>query len=332
MEENILQVKDLITSFETDGGWLRAVDKVSFDVPKGKTMGIVGESGCGKSVTAMSIVRLLPQPMGQILGGSILFNGKELTKATQKEMVDVRGDDIGVIFQEPMTALNPSHRIGKQLSEVFLLHTDMSKKEAWDASIEILRKVKIPSPERRIGEYPHQLSGGMRQRVVIAMALACKPKLLIADEPTTALDVTVQAQILDLIEELQSEMGMSVILITHDLGVIAQACDDVVVMYAGRVAEKAPVKELFASPMHAYTRGLLASIPTLDTPRKSELNTIPGNVASIHDFVKGCRFCQRMGVPVEELTERPSFEEVASGHWVETCPKCYVKSTETAHV
>ena len=323
MAQHILQVKDLITSFETEAGWLRAVDKVSFDVPKGETVGVVGESGCGKSVTAMSIVRLLPQPMGQVLGGSIRFDGKKLTEISRKEMIDIRGNDIGVIFQEPMTALNPSHRIGKQISEVFLLHTNMSKKEAWEASIDILRKVKIPSPEQRVGEYPHQLSGGMRQRVVIAMALACKPKLLIADEPTTALDVTVQAQIIDLIEELQRDMGMSVILITHDLGVIAQACDHVVVMYAGRVVEKAPVKELFANPKHAYTKGLLASIPTLDTPRKSELNTIPGNVASIHDFVKGCRFCQRMGVPVEELTERPELKEIAPGHWVETCPRCF---------
>lgn len=323
MSDHILQVNDLITSFETDGGWLRAVDKVSFDVPKGKTVGIVGESGCGKSVTAMSIMRLLPQPMGQILGGSILFDGKELTGVDRKQMINIRGNDIGVIFQEPMTALNPSHRIGKQISEVFLLHTGMSKKEAWEASIKILHKVKIPSPELRVGEYPHQLSGGMRQRVVIAMALACSPKLLIADEPTTALDVTVQAQILDLIEELQRDMGMSVILITHDLGVIAQACDEVVVMYAGRVAEKAPVEELFANPRHAYTKGLLASIPTLDTPRKSELNTIPGNVASIHDFVRGCRFCQRMEVPVSQLTERPDFQEINPGHWVETCPRCY---------
>ena len=323
MSENILEIKELITSFETEGGWLRAVDKVSFEVPVGETVGIVGESGCGKSVTAMSIVQLLPQPMGQILGGSIHFDGKELTKLENKEMVGIRGDDIGVIFQEPMTALNPSHRIGKQISEVFLLHTKMNKKEAWEASIEILRKVKIPSPELRVGEYPHQLSGGMRQRVVIAMALACNPKLLIADEPTTALDVTVQAQILDLIEELQKDMGMSVILITHDLGVIAQACDHVVVMYAGRVVEKAPVRELFANPQHAYTKGLLASIPTLDTPRKSELKTIPGNVASIHDFVKGCRFCQRMEVPVSELKERPEFSEISSGHWVEMCPRCF---------
>jgi|TARA_B110000881_G_C18577445_1_gene519535 peptide/nickel transport system ATP-binding protein len=321
--ENILQIKELITSFETESGWLRAVDKISFDVPVGKTVGIVGESGCGKSVTAMSIVRLLPQPMGQILGGEIIFDGKNLTEFDRKQMISIRGDDIGVIFQEPMTALNPSHRIGKQISEVFLLHTKMSKKEAWEASIEILRKVKIPSPELRVSEYPHQLSGGMRQRVVIAMALACSPKLLIADEPTTALDVTVQAQIIDLMQELQRDMGMSIILITHDLGVIAQTCDEVCVMYAGRLAEKASVEELFANPQHAYTKGLLASIPTLDTPRKSKLNTIPGNVASIHDFVKGCRFCQRMEVPLDQLAERPEFREITPGHWVETCPRCF---------
>ena len=323
MADNLLEVKDLITSFETDAGWLRAVDKISFSVPRGKTVGIVGESGCGKSVTAMSIVQLLPQPMGQVLGGEIIFDGKNLRNLSSREMRKIRGIDIGVIFQEPMTALNPCHRIGKQLSEVFLLHTKMSKKEAWKASIDILKKVKIPSPEERAGEYPHQLSGGMRQRVVIAMALALKPDLLIADEPTTALDVTVQQQILDLIKELQDEMGMAVIRITHDLGVIAQACDDVVVMYAGRIVEKAEVRELFANPLHAYTKGLLSSIPRLDTPRKSVLKTIPGNVASIHDFVKGCRFCQRLGVPVSELTSRPEFTEVKPGHWVETCPRCY---------
>ena len=323
MADNLLEVKDLITSFETDAGWLRAVDKISFSVPRGKTVGIVGESGCGKSVTAMSIVQLLPQPMGQVLGGEIIFDGKNLRDLSSREMRKIRGIDIGVIFQEPMTALNPCHRIGKQLSEVFLLHTKMSKKEAWKASIDILKKVKIPSPEERAGEYPHQLSGGMRQRVVIAMALALKPDLLIADEPTTALDVTVQQQILDLIKELQDEMGMAVILITHDLGVIAQACDDVVVMYAGRIVEKAEVRELFANPLHAYTKGVLSSIPRLDTPRKSVLKTIPGNVASIHDFVKGCRFCQRLGVPVRELVHRPDFEEVKADHWVETCPRCY---------
>jgi len=322
-EKNILEVEKLIVSFETERGLLRAVDQVSFTVPKGKIVGIVGESGCGKSVTAMSIVGLLPQPAGKILGGDIHFNGHDLTHASEREMRKIRGGEIGVIFQEPMTALNPVHRIGKQVSEVFRLHTKMSKREAWEASIGMLEHVRIPAPEKRMMDYPHQLSGGMRQRVVIAMALACKPALLIADEPTTALDVTVQAQILDLLQRFQAEQNMSTILITHDLGVIAETCDEVVVMYAGRVCEKAPAKELFARPLHAYTKGLLASIPTLETPSKSLLPTIPGMVASLGDHAHGCRFCQRMGRTDRGTRERPRFEEVSPGHWVETCPYCY---------
>lgn len=322
-EEPLLEVRDLITAFDTDAGLLRAVDQVSFEVKRGRTLGIVGESGCGKSVTAMSIIRLLPQPMGKVLQGQVMFKGRDLQKATDPEMRQVRGGEIGVIFQEPMTALNPVQRIGKQLSECFLLHTKMSRKEAWEASIDMLRLVRIPAPEQRIGDYPHQLSGGMRQRVVIAMALACKPDLVIADEPTTALDVTVQAQILDLMKQLQKDMGMSVILITHDLGVIAETCDEVVVMYAGRVVERAPVAELFERPLHAYTRGLLNSMPKLDTPRKSVLPTIPGMVAGLADLVPGCRFCQRMGREGPVLRERPMFEEIHPGHWVETCPNCF---------
>lgn len=324
--ENILEVEKLITSFETERGLLRAVDQVSFSVPEGKTVGIVGESGCGKSVTAMSIVRLLPQPAGKILGGHVMFKGRDLLRAGESEMRRIRGGDIGVIFQEPMSALNPVHRIGKQVSEVFRLHKKISKKDAWDASVEMLKLVRIPAPEKRMMDYPHHLSGGMRQRIVIALALACRPSLVIADEPTTALDVTVQAQILDLIARLQSEMKMSVILITHDLGVIAETCDEVVVMYAGRVVERASAKELFAHPLHAYTRGLLASIPTLETPSKSILNTIPGMVASLADHTHGCRFCQRMGrvaVGGAGTRERPAFAEVSPGHWVETCPECY---------
>lgn len=320
--ENILEVDKLITSFETETGLLRAVDQVSFSVPAGKTVGIVGESGCGKSVTAMSIVRLLPQPAGKVLGGSVMFKGRDLTLASEKEMRSIRGNDIGVIFQEPMAALNPVHRIGRQVSEVFRLHTKMSKKEAWDASIEMLEHVRIPAPVKRMMDYPHQLSGGMRQRVVIALALACKPSLVIADEPTTALDVTVQAQILDLMARLQEESGMATILITHDLGVIAETCDDVVVMYAGRVVERAPADELFANPMHAYTKGLLASIPTLDTPSKSLLNTIPGMVASLGDHVHGCRFCQRMGRRSTVTRQRPKFEQFSPNHWLEICPEC----------
>jgi oligopeptide/dipeptide ABC transporter ATP-binding protein len=318
----ILEVDKLITSFETDGGMLRAVDQVSFSVPRGKTVGIVGESGCGKSVTAMSIVRLLPQPSGKILGGQIRFGGRDLVRASDAEMQAIRGADIGVIFQEPMAALNPVHRIGRQIAEVFRIHTKLSKHDAWDAATEMLQRVRIPAPEKRMMDYPHHLSGGMRQRIVIAMALACKPSLVIADEPTTALDVTVQAQILDLMEHLQDEIGMSIILITHDLGVIAETCDEVVVMYAGRVVERARAEVLFENPRHAYTRGLLQSIPTLETPSKSVLKTIPGMVASLADHVHGCRFCQRLGRSSAATNERPLLEQVAPNHWVETCPLC----------
>jgi oligopeptide/dipeptide ABC transporter ATP-binding protein len=320
--ETILKVDKLITSFETDRGLLRAVDQVSFTVPAGKTVGIVGESGCGKSVTAMSIVRLLPQPAGKILGGHIHFKGLDLVQASDAEIQKIRGREIGVIFQEPMAALNPVQRIGQQVAEVFRTHQNISKKDAWAAATEMLAHVRIPAPEKRMMDYPHHLSGGMRQRVVIAMALACRPSLLIADEPTTALDVTVQAQILDLMARLQSEMGMSTILITHDLGVIAETCDDVVVMYAGRVVERASAKELFANPLHAYTQGLLNSIPTLSTPSKSLLNTIPGMVASLADYSHGCRFCQRLGRGHLAPRERPVFAEVLPQHWVETCPLC----------
>ncbi len=327
MSENVLEVKDLITAFRMeDGEWLRAVDGVSFRVPKGKTVGIVGESGCGKSVTAMSIVGLLPKPMGHVLEGQVMFKGEDLSKADHDRMHEVRGGEIGVVFQEPMTALNPLHRIGKQISEALILHRGLSKRDALIEAVDLLEKVGIPDPERRVLEYPHQLSGGMRQRVVIAIALACKPDLLIADEPTTALDVTVQSQILDLMKDLQNEMGMSTILITHDLGVIAGHCDEVVVMYAGRVVERAPVREIYASPLHAYTRGLLNAIPTLNTPRKSKLNTIEGQVASIKEFVSGCRFCQRLERTGDTLNTRAPFVEISKDHWVEACPKCVDKS------
>jgi oligopeptide/dipeptide ABC transporter ATP-binding protein len=257
-----------------------------------------------------------------VLGGEVMFKGRDLLQAGDREIHSVRGGEIGVIFQEPMTALNPVHRVGRQLSEALRLHRRMSKKEAWERSIELLREVRIPAAEQRIGDYPHQLSGGMRQRVVIAMALACRPDLVIADEPTTALDVTVQAQILDLMQRLQGELGMAMILITHDLGVIAETCDEVVVMYAGRVVERAPVRELFANPRHAYTEGLLASIPRPDIPSKSRLDTIPGMVASLSEFAHGCRFCQRMGREGETLGKRPPFVEVGPGHWVEACEIC----------
>ena len=318
----LLRVRGLESAFDTERGLLKAVDGVSFSVDRGQTLGIVGESGCGKSVTAMSLISLLPQPAGKILAGEVIFKGEDLQSVSEARLHEVRGGEIGTIFQEPMTALNPVHRIGRQVSEVFRLHMKMDKKESWEAAIEALRMTRIPSPEVRVGDYPHQLSGGMRQRVVIAMALACKPDLLIADEPTTALDVTVQAQILDLIQGLQEEMGMAAILITHDLGVIAENCDEVVVMYAGRVVERAPVKELFASPLHAYTLGLLNSIPQLSLPPKSELNTIPGMVASLSEMASGCRFCQRLGRKSSLGDARPELREVSPGHWVEACPEC----------
>jgi len=320
----LLQINKLETSFETDSGKVRAVDGVSFSVEKGKTVGLVGESGCGKTVTAMSIVDLLPKPSGQIEGGEILFKGKDLRKARNKEIRKIRGGEIGVIFQEPMAALNPVHRIGKQLVEILKIHERISSRKALKKAVELLDAVGIPAPEKRISSYPHQLSGGMRQRVMIAIALACEPDLLIADEPTTALDVTVQAQILELMESMQEKLGMAVLMITHDLGVIAQNCDEVVVMYAGRVVERAPVNEIFANPRHAYTKGLLSSIPRIDSVRKSELTTIPGQVASIQNFVSGCRFCQRMERDDPMLLEnRPEFCEVAPHHWVETCPACF---------
>jgi oligopeptide/dipeptide ABC transporter ATP-binding protein len=321
-EGMLLEVDNLITSFDTERGMLRAVDHVSFSIPAGKTVGIVGESGCGKSVTAMSIVRLLPQPSGKILGGEIRFKGEDLLHASDKRMREIRGGEIGVIFQEPMSALNPVHRIGRQVAEVFRIHRNMSKKDAWEAATEMLALLRIPAPEKRMMDYPHHLSGGMRQRVVIAIALACRPSLLIADEPTTALDVTVQAQILDLLENLQSDIGMSVMLITHDLGVIAESCDEVVVMYAGRVVESAPVEELFGNPLHAYTQALLRSIPTLETPPKSVLPTIPGTVAGLGEHTHGCRFCQRMGRKSSVTRERPKFKEVQPGHWLEICKEC----------
>ncbi len=322
MSEPLLELRDLRTSFATDAGLLTAVDGVSFTVPRRKTIGLVGESGCGKSVTAMSITRLLPQPSGRISGGQVLFEGKDLASASDEEMRAIRGQGIGVIFQEPMTALNPVHRIGRQVSEVFLTHGKATKAEAWKKSIEVLEQVGIPAPEMRAMEYPHQLSGGMRQRVGIAIAIALKPALLIADEPTTALDVTVQAQILELLKSLQKEVGMSIIMITHDLGVIAETCDEVVVMYAGRVVESAPVRELFRDPRHAYTRGLLASMPKLDTPRKSRLPTIPGMVASLSALVPGCRFCQRMGRTGPQLETRPPTLKVGANHWIEHCEVC----------
>ena len=318
----LLEIEGLESGFQVENGLVRAVDGVSFELEKGHTLGIVGESGCGKTVTAMSIVDLLPKPAGSVLGGSIRFKDRELRDAERERMYEIRGNDIGVIFQEPMAALNPVQRIGKQIIETLLLHRDISKHDALKRAVELLDAVGIPSPERRISDYPHQLSGGMRQRVMIAIALCCDPDLLIADEPTTALDVTVQAQILGLMSKMQEERGMATLLITHDLGVIAEQCDEVVVMYAGRIVERAPVRQLFSEPRHAYTKGLLASIPRLTNKRKSELQTIPGQVASIQEFVPGCRFCQRMERQGETLKNRAAYEEVEPGRFLETCPEC----------
>ena len=310
----ILSVRDLVTTFDTDAGRLTAVDGVSFDVRRGRTLGIVGESGCGKSVTALSIMRLLPQPMGQIRGGRILFEGRDLATLPPAELHRIRGGRIGMIFQEPMTALNPVQPIGRQLSEVFLLHRTKDPAEAWRRGTEMLRKVGIPAPEVRMHEYPHQLSGGMRQRVVIAMALACEPAVVIADEPTTALDVTIQAQILELMQALQRDLGLAVVLITHDLGVIAETCDDVIVMYAGRVAEAGPVEAIFDRPAHPYTRGLLDSIPRLEGTRKSRLRVIEGMVPGLRDLPAGCRFQNRCPHRVDRCATAPALEAVGPGH------------------
>ena len=319
---NLLEIENLESGFDTERGLVKAVDGLSFELEKGRTLGIVGESGCGKTVTAMSIVDLLPKPAGKILQGSIRFMGRELRGAEPEVMYDVRGNDVGVVFQEPMAALNPVQRVGRQIIESLLLHRDLTKAEALRKAVELLDAVGIPSPDRRISDYPHQLSGGMRQRVMIAIALCCDPDLLIADEPTTALDATVQAQILELMSEMQKERGMATLLITHDLGVIAEQCDEVVVMYAGRIVERASVKDLFAEPKHAYTKGLLSSIPRLTNERKSKLRTITGQVASIQDFVAGCRFCQRMGRTGDTLIKRPAYEDLGGGRFLETCPEC----------
>ena len=292
--DSILSVEDLVTAFDTEAGLIHAVEGVSFDVRRGETLGLVGESGCGKSVTALSIMRLLPKPIGNIVNGRIFFNGKEIISLPADEMHHIRGFGISMIFQEPMTALNPVHGIGDQIREVYQLHyPEMSNGEIWNQSIDMLKKDGIPEPVQRMGEYPHQISGGMRQRVMIAMALAGKPDILIADEPTTALDVTIQAQILDLMKELQQETGMAIIFITHDLGVIAEVCDDVLVMYAGTVAERASAVELFKNPRHPYTMGLLSSIPRLEGLRKTHLNTIRGMVPSLYELPDGCRFQNR---------------------------------------
>jgi peptide/nickel transport system ATP-binding protein len=298
MAEPVLEIRDLVTEFRTDSGTVRAVDGVSFEIPARTTLGVVGESGSGKSVTALSVMRLIASPPGNIASGSIMYGGKDLLTLPLAEMRKLRGNRIAMIFQEPMTSLNPVFTVGDQVSEAVRLHQHTSKAEARKIAIEMFELVGIPSPEERIDNYPHQLSGGMRQRVMIAMALACKPDLLIADEPTTALDVTIQAQILDLLRSLQRELGMSILLITHDLGVVAETCDEVVVMYAGRVVERAATEALFAGPRHHYTAGLLRSVPsygdaTGDDQQRSRLVEIPGMVPSLAELPVGCKFAER---------------------------------------
>lgn len=295
MEEKdipILEVKGLKTYFTTKKGISKAVDGIDFVLNKGETLGIVGESGCGKSMTSLSILRLIPSPPGKITGGSILFKGKDLVTLPESEMRKVRGNDISMIFQEPMTSLNPVIPVGEQIAEAIRLHQKLAKKAAWEKAVEMLKIVGIPSPEKRAKQEPFQLSGGMRQRVMIAMALACSPEILIADEPTTALDVTIQAQILEIIKNLQKQLGMGVIMITHDLGVVAETCDQVVVMYAGNIVEHTSSKELFANPKHPYTQGLLESLPNI-TEDVEELKTIEGTIPSPYNLPIGCRFSSR---------------------------------------
>jgi peptide/nickel transport system ATP-binding protein len=310
----LLSVSDLRIRFHTDDGVLEAVSGVSFDIASGETLGFVGESGCGKSVTAYSILRLLPVPPAEYAGGAITFRGDDLLGLDDKGMRRVRGNLISMIFQEPMSSLNPIMSIGSQITEAIREHRTASRHQAREIAIDMLQRVGMPSPETRFREYPHQLSGGMKQRAMIAMALVCRPSLLIADEPTTALDVTIQAQILELLTELQRELGMSVLLITHDLGVVAETCDRVAVMYAGKVVESAPVVSLFEHPKHPYTHGLFRSLPTL-RERQKQLAVIPGAVPSPLDFPSGCRFRTRCSMVQEVCKEEPPLREIAPGHF-----------------
>ncbi len=318
----LLEVRDLRVRFDGEGGPVRVVRGVSFDLERGATLGIVGESGSGKSVTALSVMRLLPKPAGVIESGSVFLEGRDLASLAPAEMAKVRGNRISMIFQEPMTALNPVHTVRRQLAESYELHhPEMSPAQVAEASLQMLRDVGIPDPSKRLDEYPHQLSGGMRQRVMISIALACRPDVLIADEPTTALDVTIQAQILKLIKRLQREHGMAVLFITHDLGVIAEICDEVAVMYAGQVVERATAKELFAAPKHPYTRGLLASIPRLDSVRKSQLKTIEGMVPDFSSLPAGCAFSNRCDIAVEACRTEPPMLAPAAGGRLTRCPR-----------
>jgi oligopeptide/dipeptide ABC transporter ATP-binding protein len=318
----LLEIDNLRTHFFTSAGVVRAVDGVSYGVRSGETLGVVCESGCGKSVTALSILRLIADPPGRIVDGTIRFAGTNLLDLSESEIEDIRGNDISMIFQEPMTSLNPLLTVGRQISEAIALHRGLSRRDALDQAVEMLRRVHIPEPERRAHAYPHQLSGGMRQRVMIAMAVSCDPKVLIADEPTTALDVTIQAQILDLMRELQDRLGTAIILITHDMGVVAENADRVVVMYAGRKVEEASARELFEFPGHPYTKGLLGSIPNLEVAahvnaRRARLTEIKGMVPSLADLPQGCTFAPRCSFATEECRAAyPPLLEHRPGHWV----------------
>ena len=317
MSENILTVKDLKTYFYTASGIAKAVDGVSFNIAKGETMGIVGESGSGKSVTSSSIIRLLPPRTGKIVGGSIEFEGKDVLALSKKELNDFRGKDIAVIFQDPMTSLDPVFKIGKQMTEMIMAHQNVTKDEAWKMAVEALSKVGIPEPEKRMNSYPYELSGGMCQRVIIAMAVCCKPKLIIADEPTTALDVTVQAQVLELLKELQRGMDTAILLITHNLGVVWEMCDKVMVMYAGNTVEFTDTKTLYSNPRHPYTWGLLDSMPKLSDESKGELKTIPGTPPDLRLTGKCCNFYNRCPYVTEACTQSvPPLVEVEPGHFV----------------
>ncbi|MEO8144444.1 MAG: ABC transporter ATP-binding protein [Betaproteobacteria bacterium] len=319
MAERLLEIRGLKTHFATDEGWIHAVDGVDLGVDRGETLGVVGESGCGKTVTALTVLKLIAMPPGRIVAGQVLWQGRDLVPLEADEMRKIRAKEIAIVFQEPMTSLNPVYSIGEQIAEVIRLHEGLGRKQALARTIEMLNLVRIPNPERRVNDYPHQFSGGMRQRVMIAMALSCNPQLLIADEPTTALDVTIQAQILDLLNELKSRFGMAVMLITHAMGVIAETAQRVVVMYAGKVVEEASVKDLFANPRHPYTQGLIRSIPRIDTAasKKTRLEAIKGVVPSLLNPAPGCRFAPRCRLAAPECTrETPLLREIVPGHKV----------------
>jgi len=319
MPDRLLELRGLKTHFATDEGWIHAVDGVDLSVGRGETLGVVGESGCGKTVTALTTVKLIAMPPGKIVAGEVLWQGRDLVPLGAEEMRKIRAKEIAVIFQEPMTSLNPVYTVGEQIAEVLRLHEGLGRRAAMDRTAEMLNLVNISNPQRRVRDYPHQFSGGMRQRVMIAMALSCNPKLLIADEPTTALDVTIQAQILELLNELKSKFGMAVMLITHAMGVIAETAQRVVVMYAGKVVEEAPVRELFANPRHPYTQGLIRSIPRIDTAatQKTRLEAIKGVVPSLLNPAPGCRFAPRCRLAAPECTrETPPLREIVPGHKV----------------